>query len=122
MDFAEQDADFRPHVAIAHVRTPSHREKSDADFQPFDNHKPSCRRLTACLNVALVNADELRKELHAEGHSISGRTDAELLLKLSRAFVKEIIGSTVCRLTTKRSSNTLTRVLTEASVHSCWMA
>ncbi|WP_247418987.1 class II glutamine amidotransferase [Bradyrhizobium sp. 159] len=82
VDFTEQDAHFRPHVAIAHVRTPSHREKSDADFQPFDNHKTSCRRLTVCLNGALVNADELRKELHAEGHSISGNTDAELLLKL----------------------------------------
>ncbi|WP_247971166.1 class II glutamine amidotransferase [Bradyrhizobium sp. 195] len=82
VDFTEQDAHFRPHVAIAHVRTPSHREKSDADFQPFDNHRASCRRLTVCLNGALVNADELRKELHAEGHSIRSKTDAELLLKL----------------------------------------
>lgn len=57
VDFTEQDAHSRPHVAIAHVRTPSHREKSDADFQPFDNHKTSRRRLTVCLNGALVNAD-----------------------------------------------------------------
>lgn len=57
VDFTEQDAHSRPHVAIAHVRTPSHREKSDADFQPFDNHKTCCRRLTVCLNGALVNAD-----------------------------------------------------------------
>lgn len=57
VDFTEQDAHSRPHVAIAHVRTPSHREKSDADFQPFDNHKTSCRRLTVCLDGALVNAD-----------------------------------------------------------------
>lgn len=57
VDFTKQDTHFRPHVAIAHVRTPSHREKSDANFQPYDNHKTSCRRLTVCLNGALVNAD-----------------------------------------------------------------
>ncbi|OKO78755.1 hypothetical protein AC629_07440 [Bradyrhizobium sp. NAS80.1] len=34
------------------------------------------------MNGALVNADELRKDLQAEGHSISSRTNAELLLKL----------------------------------------
>lgn len=57
VDFTEQDTHFRPHVAIAHVRTPPHRQKSDANFQPYDNHKTSCRRLTVCLNGALVNAD-----------------------------------------------------------------
>ncbi|MFH0302674.1 hypothetical protein AAFX91_37025 [Bradyrhizobium sp. 31Argb] len=82
IDYDEQGANFRPHVAIAHIRTPSSRENSDGDVQPLDNHKAGHRHLTVCLNGALANADELKEELLAQGYRFGSRTDAELPLKL----------------------------------------
>ncbi|MEX2697190.1 hypothetical protein [Rhizobium mongolense] len=81
IDCDGQDANFKPHVAIAHIRNPSSKENGGSVAQPVDNHKAGYRHLALSLNGALVNADELRKELLAQGHSFDGTTDAELLLK-----------------------------------------
>lgn len=81
-DYNEQYANFRPRVAIAHIRSPSNRERDESDVQPVHNHKDGFRHLTISLDGALVNADELREELLVQGHSFDGKTDAELLLKL----------------------------------------
>ncbi|WOH64063.1 hypothetical protein [Bradyrhizobium sp. BWA-3-5] len=82
IDYDEQYADFRPHAAIAHIRSPSSREHDENDVQPVHNHQAGYRHLAISLDGALVNADEIRKELLAQGHSFDGETDAELLLKL----------------------------------------
>lgn len=80
IDYDQQDTNFRPHVAIAHIRNPSSKDRSDSDHQPFDNQKAGYQHLAVCLNGALVNADELRNELPAQ--TLYGNTDAELLLSL----------------------------------------
>ncbi|WP_246174091.1 hypothetical protein [Bradyrhizobium paxllaeri] len=82
IDCSDQYANLRPRVAIAHVRSPSSREHDESDFQPVHNHKAGCRHLAISLDGALVNADELKKELFAQGHRLDGETDAALLLKL----------------------------------------
>ncbi|WFU14691.1 class II glutamine amidotransferase [Bradyrhizobium sp. CB3481] len=82
IDYHEQDADFRPRAAIAHIRSPSSREHDESDVQPVHNDQAGRRHLAISLDGALLNADELRKELLGQGYSFDGETDAELLLKL----------------------------------------
>lgn len=43
IDCDGQDANFRPHVAIAHIRNPSSQENGGNVAQPVDNHKAGCR-------------------------------------------------------------------------------
>ncbi|MGV7214881.1 hypothetical protein [Bradyrhizobium sp. UFLA05-112] len=78
----ERDQNFRPHVAIAHIRSLRRSSNGDGDFQPVHKDGPSARHLTISLDGALVNARELKEELLAEGHTSGITTDAELLLKL----------------------------------------
>lgn len=67
LDCDGQDSNFRPHVAIAHIRSPSSKENGGLP-QPVDNHKAGCRHLVLSSNGALANTNELRKELIAQGH------------------------------------------------------
>ncbi|WP_229186743.1 hypothetical protein [Bradyrhizobium oropedii] len=81
IDKDEQDLEFTPHVAIAHVRGRVCTE-GESDDQPTPNRRATSRQLTISLDGALVNAREIRAELVAQGRTFAGRTDAELLLKL----------------------------------------
>jgi glutamine phosphoribosylpyrophosphate amidotransferase len=89
LDCDGQDANFRPHVAIAHIRSPSSKENGGSLAQPVDNQKAGCHQLVLSSNGALANTDELRKELIAQGHSFDGTMDAELLLKLVENICQE---------------------------------
>lgn len=77
----EQDPNFRPHVAIAHIRSRYSQIRHDGDFQPARRIAGNSRHLAISLDGALVNARVLRGELLAKGHRLGGNTDAELLLK-----------------------------------------
>ncbi|WP_083633117.1 hypothetical protein [Bradyrhizobium sp. NAS96.2] len=77
----EKDPTFRPHVAIAHIRS-RRREPSDRGIlQPIHINAGTSRHLTISFDGALVNARELRGELLAQGHRLDGDRDSELLLK-----------------------------------------
>ncbi|WP_271611589.1 hypothetical protein [Bradyrhizobium sp. CCBAU 21362] len=76
IDCIEQEARFRPHVAIAQIRSGSCATGGDGDVRST----PS-RHFAISLDGALVNAHELRSELLAEGPLIDTNTDAELLLR-----------------------------------------
>ncbi|WP_229172244.1 hypothetical protein [Bradyrhizobium altum] len=80
IDNDEQDLEFNPHVAIAHIRGRTRRD-GESDDQPARNRKANTHQLTMFLDGALANAPELRAELAAQGHTL-GRTDAEPLPKL----------------------------------------
>ncbi|MGY8663842.1 hypothetical protein Q3C01_15930 [Bradyrhizobium sp. UFLA05-109] len=77
----ERDCTFSPHVAIAHIRSRYRRNGDDGDIQPIHNNAGTSRHLAISLDGALVNACEFREDLLAQGHRLSGNTDAELLLK-----------------------------------------
>ncbi|WP_225649028.1 hypothetical protein [Bradyrhizobium australafricanum] len=81
IDKDEQDLEFLPHVAIAHVRDRVCTQ-GESDDRPTSNRRAASRQLTISLDGALVNAREIRAEVIAQGHTFEGRTDAELLLKL----------------------------------------
>ncbi|MET4790895.1 glutamine phosphoribosylpyrophosphate amidotransferase [Bradyrhizobium japonicum] len=76
IDGIEQEPRFRPHVAIAQIRSGSCGTRGDGDVQST----PS-RHFAISLDGALVNAHELRSELLAQGRLIDTNTDAELLLR-----------------------------------------
>ncbi|WP_439373186.1 hypothetical protein [Bradyrhizobium sp. DASA03120] len=76
----EDDPNFRPHVAIAHIHS-RRRGISGGDLQPIHKNAGTSRHLSISMDGALVNGPELRGELLAQGHRLSGNTDAELLLK-----------------------------------------
>ncbi|MGY3572913.1 hypothetical protein [Bradyrhizobium sp. USDA 4504] len=81
IDKDEQDVEFIPHVAIAHVRDRVCTQ-GESDDQPTSYRRTTSRQLTISLDGALVNAREIRAEVIAQGHTFEDRTDAELLLKL----------------------------------------
>ncbi|MGL3104825.1 hypothetical protein [Bradyrhizobium sp. BR 1432] len=75
----EDDLNFRPHVAIAHIHSRS--RGISGDLQPIHKNAGTSRHLSISMDGALANGHELRAELLAQGHRLSGNTDAELLLK-----------------------------------------
>ncbi|WP_244552803.1 hypothetical protein [Bradyrhizobium sp. Ghvi] len=77
----EQDPERLPHVAIAQVRCRLCTD-GESDDQSTRNRRATSRQLTISLDGALVNAREVRAELTAQGHTLEGRTHAELFLKL----------------------------------------
>ncbi|GGI31271.1 MULTISPECIES: hypothetical protein [Bradyrhizobium] len=77
----EQDPNFRPHVAIAHIRSRCRGISDGGDLQPIHNNAGTSRSLAISLDGALVNGRELRGELLAQGYRLGSNTDAELLLK-----------------------------------------
>ncbi|WP_445220059.1 hypothetical protein ACKWRH_08060 [Bradyrhizobium sp. Pa8] len=76
----EQDSNFRPHVAIAHICSRHRGSSADGDLQPIRNNAGS-RHLVISLDGALVNPRELRGELITQGRRLGDNTDAELLLE-----------------------------------------
>lgn len=72
----EQDQNFRPHVAIAQIRS---RRGGIRDVWPIHHNAGTGRALAVSLDGALVNAHELRGELLEQGHGM-GSSDAELML------------------------------------------
>ncbi|WP_271567096.1 hypothetical protein [Bradyrhizobium sp. CCBAU 11386] len=76
IDCIEQEPRFRPHVAIAQIRSGFCGTGGDGDVRST----PS-RHFAISMDGALVNAHELRSELLAEGPLIDTNTDAELLLR-----------------------------------------
>ncbi|MCK1641436.1 hypothetical protein IVA95_28770 [Bradyrhizobium sp. 157] len=81
IEYDVRDPSFRPHVAIAHIRSRCRGIRDGGDLQPIHNKAGTSRHLAISLDGALVNARELREELLAQGHRLGGNTDAELLLK-----------------------------------------
>ncbi|MGL3104727.1 hypothetical protein [Bradyrhizobium sp. BR 1432] len=78
----EQDRSFRPHVAIAQIRSRSRGSSDrDDDLQPIHNNEGTSHHLAISLDGALVNARELRGELLTQGQRLGPNNDAELLLK-----------------------------------------
>ncbi|MET4607734.1 amidophosphoribosyltransferase [Bradyrhizobium sp. JR4.1] len=81
IEYDEQDPKFRPHVAIAHIRSRCRETSDGGEVQPIHHNAGISRHLAISLDGALVNARELREELLAQGYRLGGNTDAELLLK-----------------------------------------
>ncbi|MGY4353535.1 amidophosphoribosyltransferase [Bradyrhizobium sp. i1.3.1] len=77
----QQDPNFRPHVAIAHIRSRGCGTSDGGELPPIHHNASTTRHLAISLDGALVNARELRGELLAHGYRLGGNTDAELLLK-----------------------------------------
>ncbi|TWB64531.1 glutamine phosphoribosylpyrophosphate amidotransferase [Bradyrhizobium sacchari] len=75
---AQQDPNFRPHVAIAQIHN---RRRAITDGDDLHYNASTSRNLAISVDGALVNARELREELLAQGYKLNGDTDAELLLK-----------------------------------------
>ncbi|MEK9282335.1 hypothetical protein MTR72_22315 [Bradyrhizobium sp. ISRA442] len=76
IDCIEQEPRFRPHVAIAQIRSGSCGTRGDGDA-----HSIPSRHFAISLDGALANARELRSELRAQGQLIGTNTDTELLLR-----------------------------------------
>ncbi|WP_245471726.1 hypothetical protein [Bradyrhizobium nanningense] len=81
IDRIEQESRFRPHVAIAQIRSRSCGSGGDDDVQSIPAAAGTSRHFAISLDGALVNAHELRSELIAQGQLIDTNTDAELLLR-----------------------------------------
>lgn len=80
VDCDEQDRGFRPHVAVAHIRSRCRGSSDGGDLQTIHNNDGTSRHLSISLDGALANACELRGELLSQGYRLGGNTDAELLL------------------------------------------
>lgn len=78
---SEQDRSFRPHVAIAQVRSGCSELSDGGDIRPIHNNGSTRRHLAVSLDGALVNARELRREFLSKQQRTTVNTDAELLLK-----------------------------------------
>ncbi|QAU43812.1 hypothetical protein XH83_35605 (plasmid) [Bradyrhizobium sp. CCBAU 53351] len=81
IDPNEQDRRFRPHVAIAQVRSRCRELSDGVDLQSIHNNAGTSRHLAISLDEALVNARELRGAFLAQEQRSTVNTDAELLLK-----------------------------------------
>ncbi|WP_245284277.1 hypothetical protein [Bradyrhizobium sp. WSM2254] len=79
IDCNEQE--FRPHVAIAHIRNRYRGTGDGGVVHPIHQNADAGRSLAISLDGALVNAHELREELLYEGYRLGDNTDDELLLK-----------------------------------------
>lgn len=86
IDCIEQDPRFRPHVAIAQIRSRSCGSGGDGDMQPIPAGTGISGYFAISLDGAFVNADELKDELLAHEQLTDANTDSDLLLKWIERF------------------------------------
>ncbi len=77
----QQDPNFKPHVAIAQIRSRCRGTSDGGELPPLHHNAGTTHHLAISFDGALVNSRELRGELLAHGYRLGGNTDAELLLK-----------------------------------------
>jgi glucosamine--fructose-6-phosphate aminotransferase (isomerizing) len=73
-------------LGIAHTRWATHGGKTDENAHP---HTDSSGKIALVHNGTLNNANELRRELQAEGHSFTSQTDTEVIVKLIGKYYNE---------------------------------
>jgi len=74
------------YTGIAHTRWATHGGKTDENAHP---HVDSSGKIALCHNGILNNANDLRRELQAEGHVFTSQTDTEVIVKLIGKFYEE---------------------------------
>jgi amidophosphoribosyltransferase len=96
-----KDFDFgklQGNAAIGHVRYPTAGDNKLAEVQPFQA-EINGGRVALAQNGNLINADELRRDLIADGAVFSATSDTESILHLvarqarSKSFVEAVIGA-----------------------------
>lgn len=73
-------------VGIAHTRWATHGGKTDENAHP---HTDSSGKIALVHNGTINNANELRRELQAEGHIFTSQTDTEVIAKLIGKYYHE---------------------------------
>jgi glucosamine--fructose-6-phosphate aminotransferase (isomerizing) len=73
-------------LGIAHTRWATHGGKTDENAHP---HTDSAGKIALVHNGTLNNANELRRQLQAEGHVFTSQTDTEVIAKLVGKYYAE---------------------------------
>ena len=114
--FDEEDLEFLPgHSAVGHTRYSTTGSSVQCNAQPIHVRGPG-GELALAHNGNLVNADEIRRELEAEGHTFDTGTDSEVIAKLLAAAPGRAIEDRLVQVMQRISGAYSLVILTPTSV------